>query len=142
MSSSAAGSADRTHVFQVRVYYEDTDAGGVVYYANYLKMAERARTEMLRTGGLEHGRLLAEHGVSFAVRRCEADYRRPARLDDVLDVETRVAEAGGASVWLDQVVRRGTTELVRLKVQLACVARDGRPARFPPPILAALRPFS
>jgi acyl-CoA thioester hydrolase len=142
MSSRAEASANRTHVLQVRVYYEDTDAGGVVYYANYLKMAERARTEMLRSGGLEHGRLLAECGVAFAVRRCEVEYLKPARLDDALEVQSRVVQVGRASIWLDQSVRRGETELARLKVQLACVTCGGRAARLPAPVIAALRPFS
>ena len=80
MAEVPNNSRGRAHVFPVRVYYEDTDAGGVVYYANYLKMAERARTEMLRDSGQEHGRLLAEHGVMFAVRRGEADYLRKGAL--------------------------------------------------------------
>jgi acyl-CoA thioester hydrolase len=133
---------DETHVFPVRIYYEDTDAGGVVYHANYLKMAERARTEMLRAGGMDHTRLANDHGVAVVVRRCEADYLEPARLDDALEVRTRIAEIRHASVWLEQVVRRGEAELVRLKVQLVCVTPGGAVARFPAPVVAALRPFS
>jgi acyl-CoA thioester hydrolase len=132
----------RAHVFPVRVYYEDTDSGGVVYYANYLKMAERARTEMMRGCGLEHGRLLADYGALFAVRRCEVEYLRPARLDDALEVHSSIAEARRASFWLDQTVRRDGVDLVRLKVQLVCVSREGRAVGLPPPIIAALRPFS
>ncbi|HEC14899.1 MAG TPA: YbgC/FadM family acyl-CoA thioesterase [Rhodospirillales bacterium] len=71
------------HVFPIRVYFEDTDAGGIVYYANYLKFAERARTEMMRSLGVESSHWLDGEGVVFAVRRCDADYRRPARLDDL-----------------------------------------------------------
>ena len=77
--------ADGVHVFPVRVYYEDTDAGGIVYYANYLKFAERARTELLRIAGITHSDLMAESGVAFAVRHCAADFIKPARLDDPLD---------------------------------------------------------
>lgn len=135
-------STEMTHVFPIRVYYEDTDAGGVVYHANYLKMAERGRTEMLRAGGLDHTRLRAEHGVMFAVRRCEIDYMKPARLDDALEVRTRIAEIRHASVWVEQIIHRGEAELVRMKVQLVCVTPGGSAARFPAPLIAALRPFS
>jgi acyl-CoA thioester hydrolase len=130
------------HVFPVRVYYEDTDAGGIVYHANYLKMAERARTEMLRAGEADHTRLAADYGVIFAVRRCEVDYLKPARLDDALEVRTRIAEIRHASVWVEQVIHRGEAALVRMKVQLVCVTPGGRAARFPAPVSAALRPFS
>src|SRR5690349_2633990 len=87
-----------THYFPVRVYYEDTDAGGLVFHANYLLYAERARTELLRLGGVEHRRLAAELGVFFAIRRCEIDYRAPARLDDALEVETKITDIRGASM--------------------------------------------
>ncbi len=142
MAESTSDSRGHAHIFPVRVYYDDTDAGGVVYYANYLKMAERARTEMMRGGGLEHGRLLADHGVMFAVRRCEADYMKPARHDDLIEVHTAIAETGRASFWLDQVFRRGGNDLARIKVQIVCVSREGRAVGLPPPVIAALRPFS
>src|SRR5262249_19258454 len=92
------------HVFPVRVYYEDTDAAGIVYYANYLKFAERARTEMLRAHGFEHGGIGA--GLAFAVRSCAVDYLRPARLDDALEVRTRITRVGGASLEADQDICR------------------------------------
>ena len=85
------------HVYPVRVYYEDTDAGGVVYHSNYLRFAERARTELLREAGIDHVTLMTENGLMFAVRRCEAEYVKPARLDDALEVRTRCFEATGAS---------------------------------------------
>ncbi len=119
------------HEYPLRVYYEDTDAGGIVYYANYLKFAERARTEMLRGLGVESSTLMGVDGVALAVRRCEADYIRPARLDDALTVKTQVARVGGASVELLQTVRRGSEELVRLDLKLGCMSMDGRPARLP-----------
>jgi tol-pal system-associated acyl-CoA thioesterase len=81
----------------VRVYYEDTDTGGVVYYANYLKFFERARTEWLRAAGFEQQALAREHGLQFVVARIECDYRRPARLDDIIELDVRVAQAGRAS---------------------------------------------
>jgi acyl-CoA thioester hydrolase len=137
-----AGRAEE-HIFPVRVYYEDTDAGGVVYYANYLRFAERARTEMLRRHGIESSELMAKEGIAFAVRHCEADYRRPARLDDRLEVRTRLLALGGASLEMEQrIVRVGRTcahgahdgdgiEAVRLVLTLACMTRAGKAARIP-----------
>ncbi|MGY8993534.1 MAG: tol-pal system-associated acyl-CoA thioesterase [Rhodospirillales bacterium] len=119
------------HIFALRVYYEDTDAGGVVYYANYLRFAERARTEMIRGLGVVHGELARRDGAAFAVRHCAADYLRPARLDDRLTVHTRVVAVGGASLQAYQVVRREEDELVRLDVRLAYMTYDGRPRRLP-----------
>lgn len=136
--ATAAG----VHIFQVRVYYEDTDAGGVVYYANYLKFAERARSEMLRALGVDNMRLAQEHDVAFAVRRCEADYMKPARLDDLLDVATRLIEVGGASLTAEQTIRRDGVDLVRLRVELACMNSAGRPARMPKDLRVRLENFS
>ncbi len=133
---------DGVYLFPVRVYYEDTDAGGIVYYANYLKFAERARTEMLRRLGIEQGRLREESGLIFVVRSCSADYLIPARLDDELVVVTRLVAVGGASLDLDQEVRRGETALVQLSFRIACLGRNGRPARLPPALNAALDPLN
>ncbi|MCB1885568.1 MAG: tol-pal system-associated acyl-CoA thioesterase [Geminicoccaceae bacterium] len=127
------------HAFPVRVYYEDTDAAGIVYYANYLKFAERARTEWLRGLGLDHPALLALHGGHFAVRRCAADYRRPARLDDLLRVESRLLRAKGARLTLAQDVRhedRGL--LVAIEVELVFLTLALRPARLPDALLLRL----
>ena len=87
----------RVHRFPVRVYYEDTDAGGIVYHSNYLNFAERARTEMMRGFGLDHLRLKAEQNLLFAVRSCEIDFRRPARLEDLLELRSTLVHLGGAS---------------------------------------------
>jgi acyl-CoA thioester hydrolase len=125
------------HLF-TRVYYEDTDAAGIVYYANYLKFAERGRTELMRLLGHEHARLREETGLVFAVKRCVVDYVRPALLDDELTVESRLVALGGASLDLDQRVKRGSSDLARLMVRVACLGRDGRPARLPPALRAAL----
>lgn len=125
------------HVFPLRVYYEDTDAAGIVYYANYLKFAERARTEMLRSRGFDHRRLDARDGVVFAVRACSADYLLPARLDDALEVHTRVTHIGGATLEADQDIKREDAVLTRLKVRLACINQAGRPVRIPAAIRAA-----
>ena len=114
----------------VRVYYEDTDTGGIVYYANYLKFAERARTEMLRTLGIENSTLLKEQRVAFAVKECSADYIKPAVLDDALNVVTTVEELGGASMRLIQDIFRGQERLVAVTVRLACMNIDtGQPCR-------------
>ena len=126
------------HIFTLRVYYEDTDAGGIVYYANYLRFAERARTEYLRSVGADHQTLLAEDGVAFTVRQCSVDYMSPAFLDDPLEVHTRFLEVRGASLRAEQVVKRKTDELASLNVRLACVGDDGRPRRMPTALRSAL----
>jgi len=131
MPEPKSPAARPTHVFPLRVYYEDTDAAGIVYYANYLKFAERARTEFMRSCGIEHKELLEQEGIAFAVRRCEADYLKPARLDDLIEVHTRLLELRGASLEAEQVVCRGADELARLRLKLACMGRGGRPARLP-----------
>jgi len=120
----------------VRVYYEDTDAGGVVYYANYLKYLERCRTEWLRAAGFDQSALLAEHGLAFMVRRVEADYRRPAILDDVLHVSLRIEKFGGARIVFAQVVSRqghgGPEALLEARVEIACVnMKTGKPMPIP-----------
>jgi acyl-CoA thioester hydrolase len=126
------------HRWPIRVYYEDTDAAGIVYYANYLKFVERARTEMMRLFGAEHEQWRQADGTAFIVRHAALDYRAPARLDDMLVVETRVKEIGGASVLLAQDVKRGDTLLVAATVKIATVGRHGRPVRLPPAFRAAI----
>lgn len=127
------------HRFAIRVYYEDTDAGGIVYYANYLKFAERARTEMLRDFGMAHAAMAADSGLMFAVRRCEVDYLKPARLDDALTVETDLADIGGATLALDQSIYRADEALARMKILLACIDRAGKPGRIPTALRDILR---
>jgi acyl-CoA thioester hydrolase len=133
---------DGVHFFPIRIYYEDTDAAGLVYYANHLKYAERARTELLRAAGLEQERLRQETGLLFVVRRCTADYRAAARLDEDLVVETRVTGVGAATLDLAQEIRRGDTVLVALAFRIACLGRSGRPQRLPPVLRAALDKFT
>jgi acyl-CoA thioester hydrolase len=124
---------DGRHLYPIRVYYEDTDAGGVVYHATYLRFAERARTEALRELGIPHAEMLARFGVMFMVRRIEVDYERPARPDDALTVETEVLDIGGATVRLRQTVRNKAGICATLTVRLACVQREGnKPGRIPP----------
>jgi acyl-CoA thioester hydrolase len=127
-----------THRFDIRVYYEDTDLAGIVYYANYLKFIERARTEWVRGLGVDQARLKAEEGIVFAVRRVEADYLVPARFDDVLTVETKLEELGGARITLSQAVRRGETACFTALVQLVALSEAGRPMRLPAGLRAVL----
>ena len=134
---------DGEHVLPLRVYYEDTDAAGIVYYANYLRFAERARTEMIRCLGVEQRQMLADRGVAFAVRSCAAEYLLPARLDDEIVVRTRIDAVAGASLKLTQRVLRldadrAQTELVEMKVRLACLDKSHRPARMPAEVRSAM----
>ena len=125
--------ADGCHRYAIRVYYEDTDAGGIVYHATYLRYAERARTEALRDLGVPHAELVQRHGLMFLVRSLEVDYRSGARLDDELVVETEVLEVGGATVRLRQTVRNRDGVRAVLAVRLACARLEGnRPGRIPP----------
>ena len=123
------------HRLALRVYYEDTDLAGVVYYANYLRFIERGRTEALRALGVDQTRRRAERGLVFVVRRIEADYLAPARFDDLLSVATRAEAATGARAVLAQTVERGAETqpevLFRARVTLACLDARGRPARPP-----------
>ncbi len=119
------------HQITLRVYYEDTDLAGIVYYANYLKFIERARTEWVRALGVDQAKLKAERGMVFAVRRVEADYREPAKFDDVLTVDTVLQAATGARIVLGQDVRRGDGVLFRSTVTLVMLTQTGRPARIP-----------
>lgn len=121
-----------TFRFPVRVYYEDTDAAGVVYYANYLKFMERARTEWLAAKGFEIAALEREHGIAFVVRHANVDWLRPARLGDRLDVTFALVNARRASLVADQEIRRGDEVLARARITVACLDHaNWRPARIP-----------
>jgi acyl-CoA thioester hydrolase len=125
--------APAIHRYSLRVYYEDTDAGGVVYHATYLRYAERARTEALRDAGIPHAALVERFHRMFMVHRAEIDYVRPAVLDDLLVVETETMDVGGATVLLRQTVRGSSGVCASLCIKLACVQLEGnRPARIPP----------
>ncbi len=127
------------HTWPVRVYWEDTDAGGVVYYANYLKFLERARSEWLRALGIGQAELAGREGVVFVVRHVAADFLRPARFDDLLEIRSQLCELGGASLTLEQAVLRDATVLLTARVRIACVrSGDFRPARIPPHIVKRL----
>ncbi|MFO1415111.1 MAG: tol-pal system-associated acyl-CoA thioesterase [Burkholderiales bacterium] len=123
----------------MRVYYEDTDAAGVVYYANYLKFMERARTEWLAAAGFPLAAFEREHGVVFVVHRCEIDFRRPARLNDDLTVTVEALELGASRLVARQDVRRGDEVLTTARVTLACIdAARWRPVRIPAALAATL----
>lgn len=127
-----------THRISLRIYYEDTDLAGIVYYANYLKFIERGRTDWLRDLGIEQGALKDRMGVVFAVRRVEADYLSPARFDDLLSVETTLHHISPARIIVDQGVLRGDQPLFTARVTVACLTEAGRPTRIPAPVREAI----
>ena len=133
----------RSHVLPVRVYYEDTDAGGIVYHANYLRFAERGRSDFLRLLGVHHRELAAlpDGGLGLAVRSCTFDFIAPARLDDALEVVTTMVALGGATLEAEQIVRRDGADLVRGHVRIACIGGNGRPRRLPADMRRRLAPF-
>lgn len=125
--------------FPARVYWEDTDGGGIVYYANYLKFLERARTEWLRSLGFAQSQLAREPGIVFAVRSMQLDYHRPARLDDELSITCALEKRGAASLAFAQQVLRGEELLVTAHVRIACLdAATLRPAPLPEVLLNML----
>jgi acyl-CoA thioester hydrolase len=127
------------HAQHIRVYYEDTDAGGVMYHATYLRFAERARTEALRDAGLPHAAMLAQHGVMFMVRRLDLEYLRPARLDDLVTVTTESLAVTGATVTLRQDFSIAGEPIAVARIMLVCVKEAaGSAARIPLAWRAAL----
>ena len=120
-----------THRLRLRVYYEDTDAAGIVYYANYLRFIERGRTEFVRARGVDQRALREAEGIVFAVRHVEADYLAPARLDDELEVETSVESVGGARITMRQEVFRDGQKLFSALVVLVAINEAGQATRLP-----------
>ena len=130
-----------TFRWPVRVYYEDTDAGGIVYYANFLRFFERCRTEWLRELGFGQRELAAARGLQFVVARVAVDYRRPARLDDLLAIEARIAELARSYLVFEQRARRGDELLAQATVKVACVdVHRAAPARLPADLVSRLQP--
>lgn len=123
--------SSEAHRLNIRVYYEDTDLAGIVYYANYLKFIERARTEWVREMGVDQAALKQDEGLVFAVRRVEADYLIPAKFDDDLTVETRVDAITGVRIMLTQEVKRGAQVLFVAQVTIVAITESGHPARLP-----------
>jgi acyl-CoA thioester hydrolase len=130
---------DKTFSFPIRIYYEDTDAGGIVYYANYLKYAERARTEYLRHLGLNQDTLLKEQGVGFVVRDCHISYKSPAKLDDALNITCKITDLKGVSLKMEQKLYRGDTILCEIEITLVFLSLPNmRPTKIPSEIISLL----
>lgn len=127
-----------SHHLTLRVYYEDTDLAGIVYYANYLKFIERGRSEWMRDTGIDQMAMKETTGHVFAVRRIEADYLRPARFDDLLTVVTDLSHATPARIVVDQRVLRGDQVLFTARVTIVCLDGQGRPVRLPKALSRAL----
>lgn len=119
------------HQFEVRVFYEDTDLAGIVYYANYLKFIERARSTIVREAGVDQGALKRDHGLAFAVHKVAATYHRPAKLDDVLTVRSTLQQSGGARITFAQDIYRGDEVIFTSEIMVICLSDNGRPTRIP-----------
>lgn len=141
MTLAAGHMEGSRHVLPIRVYYEDTDAAGIVYFANYLKFAERARTEFLRLAGIDHTALRQRQGLFLAVYRTEIDYLRPARLDDALTVHTQLTELSHVKIDALQTIHRGSEEMARILTRVVCLRTDGRPGRMPREIRDRFLPY-
>ncbi|HLK25314.1 MAG TPA: tol-pal system-associated acyl-CoA thioesterase [Caulobacteraceae bacterium] len=139
---SAGRFEGKTHVLPVRVYYEDTDLTGVVYHANYLRFFERGRSDFLRLAGVDHASLLArDDPAAFAVTKMTVEFRRPARIDDALEVTTEFTDARGVRLNVAQQIRRGATPIAAADVEVVCINTEGRVRRPPAELVAALRPW-
>lgn len=123
-------SKEKQHTFPVRVYFEDTDTGGIVYYANYLKFAERGRTELLREVGISHAEMIKKQGMMFVIRSCYLNCLASARLDDVLEVRTYFKKLGHAKIEVSQAIAREDKPIATLEVVLACVNSVGKPLKI------------
>ncbi len=140
MSTTLPSATGQPFTWTIRVYYEDTDTGGIVYYANYLKFFERARTEWLRAAGYEQRRLSEEFGLQFVVAQVQCDYRQPARLDDLLEIDLRVLKSGRVFIVFEQTARRGATVLATATVKAGCIdTHRFVPAAMPAELLDAFR---
>lgn len=125
---------ERVHILPIRVYFEDTDFSGLVYHASYIRWFERGRSDFLRLLGIHHSDLIAsgrqQEPATFVVRRLEVDYRRPARIDEVLEIHTGCLEIGPVALWLEQTAVRDNETLCRARVQVVLVSRSGKPQRL------------
>ena len=132
----------REHILPVRIYYEDTDFSGLVYHANYVRYFERGRSDFLRLAGVSHTDLLERHDpAAFVVTRMEIDFKRPARIDDALQVRTTYDAARGARLSITQRITRGEELIVQAQVSAACISLDGKPRKPPAGLVDALRPW-
>lgn len=131
---------DKTFSFPIRIYYEDTDAGGIVYYANYLKYAERARTEFLRHLGINQEDMLKNKGMGFVVRDCHINYKSPAKLDDALNITCKVTEIKGVSLKMEQKLYRNDAILSEIEITLVFLSLPAmRPTKIPSEIIDLLQ---
>jgi len=132
----------REHHYPLRVFYEDTDFSGIVYYANYLRFFERARSSFFRLVGFEHAKLWdSDDPLAFAIRKIELDYKKPARVDDHLTVVTTYDRMKGARLWVSQACYRGDDLLVTAVSEAACISPEGRPKRAPKAMIKTLAPY-
>ena len=132
----------RVHHYPIRVFYEDTDFSGIVYYANYLRFFERARSSYFRLVGFEHAKLWdSDDPLAFAIRKIELDYKKPARVDDHLVVQTTYDRIKGARLWVSQACYRGDDLLVTAVSEAASITPDGRPKRAPKDMVERLGPY-
>ncbi len=129
----------QNHTLPVRVYYEDTDAAGIVYHTSYLRFAERGRTEMLRDAGFAHAEIFRETGTAFAVTSLDIKFKIPAKLDDLLIVKTRITEMRSATMTMEQDIYRDDRLLTQIIVHLACIDRRGKAARLPEQVRALFK---
>lgn len=127
------------HDFPVRIYYDDTDAGGVVYHANYLKLCERARTESLRTMGFENSKIREEHGAIIVVKTLEAEYLSPSKLDDLLTIQTRILSIKNTSFVMEQKAIRNEACIFSMNIVLVFVNEQGRPTKIPDAVKTAFQ---
>ena len=126
---------------EIKIYYEDTDAGGVVYYSNYLKFLERARTEMLVSIGLSNKKLLEEHNTLIIVKSCNIDYKKPAYLEDELNVRSFVKSITKTSFFMNQIITKGDSIIVEAKIHLVFIDRNGKPVKIPEEIYSKFKPY-
>lgn len=144
IASGLSGELTATgHRLLARVYYADTDFSGLVYHARYLEFLERGRSDYLRLAGVRHTELLEGmrgERIVWVVRRMEIDFVRPARMDDVLTIDTRTEKISGARIFMAQEIRRGGETLIKAKVEAAIIGENGRPKRFPDEWIAAFLP--
>ena len=126
---------------KLKVYYEDTDAGGVVYYANYLKFLERARTEALVTLGFNNKKIKQEFGSLIVVKSCNIEYKIPAHLEDELSIRSFVKSITKTSFFMNQFITRGEDQIVEAKIHLVFVNKDGKPMRIPDSLFQDFKPY-
>lgn len=130
-TKGASQASKNFHSWAMRIYFEDTDVGGIVYHSRYLNYCERARGEILREMGIPSSRMMAEFHCGFAIRHVEMDFKRPAHLDDEIIVESRVKEMKGASMTIDHTIKRGDDTLVEVGIVLVCMGAGERAVRIP-----------